>query len=201
MRQRRTAAVRARNPRIVDLRARRNEDRGDRQARTDPFRQATVEEPQPFLAEEPQPEGPIQSGLFLIDTEGGTTHKILGEGPRGVFQLQVPNGRYVVGIEAFSSDAKEAWRDRHGLWQDPIIPGLAAVSDLLILEGGGEIPTSLDEALPTALPSGSHPSRGGTQGGVGAIRTRDRRVGERADRRGSGRPRFHPEIGPVPARA
>ena len=142
----------SRNPRIVDLRARRNEDRGDRQARTDPFARPQ-EEPQPFLAEEPQPEGPIQSGLFLIDTEGGTTHKILGEGPRGVFQLQVPNGRYVVGIEAFSSDAKEAWRDRHGLWQDPIIPGLAAVSDLLILEGGGEIPTSLDEALPTALPT------------------------------------------------
>ena len=143
---------RTRNPRVVDLRAQRNEARGDRQARTDPFRRP-VEEPQPFLVEEPEPEGPIQSGLFLIDTERGTTHQVLGEGPRGVFQLQVPNGRYVVGIEAFSADAKQAWRDRHGLWQDSILPGLAAVSDLLILEGGGEIPTSLDEALPTALPA------------------------------------------------
>ena len=141
-----------RNPRIVDLRGQRNQDRGDQQARTNPFGRPP-EEPQPFLVEEPEPEGPVQSGLFLIDTEGGTTHQVLGEGPRGAFQLQVPNGRYVVGIEAFSADAKEAWRDRHGLWQDPIVPGLAAVSDLLILEGGGEIPTSLDEALPTALPA------------------------------------------------
>ena len=141
-----------RNPRIVGLRAQRNEDRGDQQARTDPFGRP-VEEPEPFLVDEPQPEGPVQSGLFLIDTENGVTHQVLGEGPRGAFQLQVPNGRYVVGVEAFSADRKEAWRDRHGLWQDPILPGLAAVSDLLILEGGGEIPTSLDEALPTALPA------------------------------------------------
>jgi hypothetical protein len=70
-----------------------------------------------------------------------------------VFLLQVPNGRYVVGVEAFSADAKEAWRDRHGLWQDPLVPGLAAMSDLLILRGEGDIPTTLDEALPTALPA------------------------------------------------
>ncbi len=140
------------NPRIVDLRAQRDVDRADQQARLNPF--GTIpEEPQPFIVEEPQPEGPVQSALFLIDTESGARHEIHGEGPRGAFRLQVPNGRYVVGIEAFSPDAKEAWRDRHGLWQDPIVPGLAAVSDLLILSGGGEIPTSLDEALPTALPA------------------------------------------------
>ena len=141
-----------RNPRIVDLRARRNEDRGDRQARLNPFGRPP-EEPEPFIAEEPEPEGPVQSALFLIDIESGAQHEVHGEGPSGVFQLQVPNGRYVVAIEAFSPDAKQAWRDRHGLWQDPIIPGLAAMSDLLILAGGGEIPTSLDEALPTALPA------------------------------------------------
>ena len=141
-----------RNPRIVDLRARRNEDRGDQQARLNPFGRSP-EEPEPFIAEEPEPEGPVQSALFLIDIESGAQHEVHGEGPSGVFQLQVPNGRYVIAIEAFSPDAKEAWRDRHGLWQDPIIPGLAAMSDLLILAGGGEIPTSLDEALPTALPA------------------------------------------------
>jgi hypothetical protein len=141
-----------RNPRIVDFRARRNQDRGAQQARTNPFGRP-IEEPEPFFPEEAEPEGPVQSGLFLIDTESGVTHKVLGEGPQGAFQLKVPNGRYVVGIEAFSPDAKQAWRDRHGLWQDPLFPGLAAMSDLLILEGGGEIPTSLDEALPTALPA------------------------------------------------
>ena len=138
------------NPRIVDLRAQRNEDRGDQQARLNPFG-APPEEPLPLPVEERQPEGPVQSALFLIDTESGEQHEVRGEGPSGVYQLQVPNGRYVVGIEAFSPDAKQAWRDRHGLWQDPLAPGLAAVSDLLILAGGGEIPTSLEEALPTAL--------------------------------------------------
>ena len=142
-----------RNPRgVIDLRARRNEDRGDRQARLSPFARPP-EEPQPFIIEEPKPEGPVQSALFLIDTESGAQYEVHGEGSSGVFQLQVPNGRYVVGIEAFSPDAKQAWRDRHGLWQDPLVPGLAAVSDLLILAGGGEIPTSLDEALPSALPA------------------------------------------------
>jgi hypothetical protein len=141
-----------RNPRIVDIRGQQNPDRGAQQARSNPFG-GRIEEPQPFIVEEPKPEGPVQSGLFLIDTESGVTHKVLGEGPSGAFQLQVPNGRYVVGIEAFSADAKEAWRDRHGLWQAPLFPGLAAMSDLLILRGGGDLPTSLDEALPTALPA------------------------------------------------
>ena len=138
-----------RNPRgVID----RNPDRGDRQARLNPFGRP-VEVPQPFIVEEPVPEGPVQSGLFLIDTESGDRHEVLGEGPEGSFMLQVPNGRYVVGIEAFSADAKEAWRHRHGLWQDPLLPGLASVSDLLILAGGGELPDNLDQALPTALPA------------------------------------------------
>ncbi len=141
------------NPRgVIDLRAQRNQDRGDQQARLNPFAIPT-EEPEPLIAEVPVPEGPVQSALFLIDTESGAQHEVHGEGPSGVFQLQVPNGRYVVGIEAFSPDAKEAWRDRFGLYQNPIPPGLAAMSDLLILAGGGEIPNSLGEALPTALPA------------------------------------------------
>ena len=143
----------SRNPRIVDFRGARNESRGDRQARRDPFG-SPREEPVPFLPEEPaDPDepGPVQSGLFLIDTESGARHEVLGEGPQGAFQLQVPNGRYIVGVEAFSAEDKRAWRDRHGLWQDPLVPGLAAVSDLLILKGGGGLPESLDEALPTAM--------------------------------------------------
>ena len=139
-----------RNPRIVNERPPRNESRGDLQARLNPFGQR-VETPQPMVAAEPEPDGPIRSGLFLIDTEDGDRHEVLGEGPEGAFQLQVDNGRYIIGVEAFSEDAKQAWRDRHGLWQDDIVPGLAAVSDLLILKGGGELPRTLDEALPSAM--------------------------------------------------
>ena len=139
------------NPRIVDVRSRRNESRGERQARSNPFGRIQ-EEPVPFLPEEPEKTAPVQSGLFLIDTETGAHHEVLGEGPRGAFQLLVPNGRYIIGVEAFSPDDKRAWRDRHGLWQDPLVLGLAAVSDLLILKGGGNLPESLEEALPTAMP-------------------------------------------------
>ena len=138
------------NPRGVNMRAGRNETRADRQTRLNPFGRPS-EEPRPFMPEEPEGDAPVGSALFLIDTQSGKRHEVLGEGPEGAFQLQVDNGRYIVGIEAFSADAKQAWRDRHGVWQDNIVPGLAAVSDLLILEGGGEIPESLAEALPTAM--------------------------------------------------
>jgi len=135
---------------VIDLKAPRSESRSDKQRRTDPFG-AVREVPVPFM---PDVSGEnIQSGLFLIDSESGKRYQVRGEGPEGAFQLQVPNGHYVIGLEAFSPRAKKGWRDRHGLWQDPIVPGLAAISDLLILQGGGEVPRSLDEALPTALPA------------------------------------------------
>ena len=135
---------------LIDLRAAREESRADRQRRSNPF-SAVLEAPVAFSPEVADEN--IQSGLFLIDSESGEQYQIRGEGPKGAFQLLVPNGHYIVGLETFSPHTKKAWRDRHGLWQDPIVPGLAAISDLLILEGGGELPTSLDEALPTALPA------------------------------------------------
>ena len=142
-------AAAPRRPVGLDLKAERNESWSDKQRRSDPF--AVVSEvPVAFMPE--VSEENVQSGLFLIDSESGERYQVRGEGPKGAFQLQAPNGHYIVGLEAFSPHAKKAWRDRHGLWQDPIVPGLAAISDLLILQGGGEVPTSLDEALPTALP-------------------------------------------------
>ena len=139
-----------RRPDGRDLRAERNESRSAKQRRTNPFGEVR-EVPVPFMPE--VAEENIQSGLFLIDSESGKRYQVRGEGRRGAFQLQVPNGHYVLGLEAFSPHAKRAWRDRHGLWQDPIASGLAAISDLLILQGGGEVPTSLDEAVPRALPA------------------------------------------------
>ena len=139
-----------RRPDGWDLRAERNESRSDKQRRTNPF--GDVREIPVALMPDVSEEN-IQSGLFLIDSQSGTKHEVRGEGRAGAFQLQVPNGHYVVGLEAFNPHAKTAWRDRHGLWQDSIVPGLAAISDLLILEGGGEVPMSLDEAIPRALPA------------------------------------------------
>ena len=143
-------AAAPRTPDGLDLRAERNESRSDKQRRSNPFG-VVREVPVAFMLQ--VSEENVQSGLFLIDSESGERYQVRGEGPKGAFQLQAPNGHYIVGLEAFSPHAKKAWRDRHGLWQDPIVPGLAAISDLLILQGGGEVPTSLDEALPTALPA------------------------------------------------
>jgi len=143
-------AAAPRTPDGLDLRAERNESRSDKQRRSNPFG-VVREVPVAFMLQ--VSEENVQSGLFLIDSESGERYQVRGEGPKGAFQLQAPNGHYIVGLEAFSPHAKKAWRDRHGLWQDPVVPGLAAISDLLILQGGGEVPTSLDEALPTALPA------------------------------------------------
>jgi len=134
----------------VDLRAARNENRSDKQKRMNPFGEVR-EVPVPFVAH--VSEKRIQSGLFLIDPESGRPYEVRGTGTAGTFQLLALNRHYIVGLEAFSPDDRKAWRDRHGLWQDPIVPGLAAMFDLLILEGGGELPTSLDQALPMALPA------------------------------------------------
>jgi hypothetical protein len=139
-----------RKPQVRDVREERNVSRSDIQARTNPFGRVE-EEPIPFMPE--VLEENVESGLFLVDTESGDVHEVRGDGPEGALQLQLPNGHYVVGLEAFNPQGKKAWRARYGLWQDPIVPGLAAISDLLILRGGGEIPTSLDEALPGALPA------------------------------------------------
>jgi hypothetical protein len=139
-----------RRPAGRDVRAERDVSRSDTQARRNPFGRVE-EEPIPFMPE--ARDGNVESGLFLVDTESGDAHEVRGDGPEGALKLQLPNGHYVVGVEAFNPRTKRAWRDRYGLWQDPIVPGLAAISDLLILRGGGEIPTSLDEALPAALPA------------------------------------------------
>lgn len=131
----------------MDLRARRSVTRLQKQRNaSNPF--AVEEVAVRFLAETT---AAVESGMFLIDTESGAQHEVRGEGPEGAFQLQVPNGHYVIGIEAFGSGESRAWRERHGVWQDSLVLGLAAMSDLLILDGGGGLPNSLDQAIPTAM--------------------------------------------------
>ncbi|GMR12672.1 MAG: hypothetical protein BMS9Abin29_0863 [Gemmatimonadota bacterium] len=140
------------NPGLIDMRARRNVSREDRQRRSNPFGSDEVAEPfMPAEPEKPQVAARVVSGLFLIDENTAERSEVRGEGPEGAFQLLVPNGRYIVGVEAFSPDEKKAWRDRRGLWQDELPFGLASVSDLLILKGGGPNPETLAEAIPSAM--------------------------------------------------
>jgi len=97
-------------------------------------------------------EGPVESGLYLVPVDGGQALDTLGDAPEGVFTMEVPQGRYVSSMELYEPGAKRAWRARQGLVQAPLTPGLAAVSDLLILKAGASLPTSLDEAIPEVRP-------------------------------------------------
>lgn len=90
----------------------------------------------------------FQTGLFLHSIPDQNGYRVLGDDPNGSFSLMVPNGSYVIGLEILEVSAKSAWRSRKGLWQDPLTPGLASASDLLVLDGGGDVPNTLEEAIP-----------------------------------------------------
>ena len=98
-----TGSSRFRDPLApIDVRAEREVSRIDRQKqRRNPFvREEEVAES--FLADEARA---IEAGLFLIRTEvggSGPVAEVRSDKREGAFQLQVPNGRYIVGLESFS---------------------------------------------------------------------------------------------------
>jgi hypothetical protein len=91
---------------------------------------------------------PLQAGLFLVPVDSGSAAEVRGTQEAGVFTLHAPPGRYVSSLEVFDAADKRAWRARQGVQQVPLVPGLVAVSDLLILDQGAQLPASLDEAIP-----------------------------------------------------
>jgi hypothetical protein len=99
-------------------------------------------------APEPEIDGPVEAGLFLIPEDGGDAPEVRGTEAQGVLTLSAPTGRYVSSLEVFDAADKRAWRARQGVRQVPLVPGLVAVSDLLILEEGAAFPANLDEAIP-----------------------------------------------------
>lgn len=96
----------------------------------------------------PAPEGDVLAGLTLVPEDGGREIAVRGRDAEGTFTLAAPTGRYVSSLEVFDPRGRRAWRARQGVRQVPIVPGLVAVSDLLVLEEGSPLPASLDEALP-----------------------------------------------------
>lgn len=91
----------------------------------------------------------VRSGLFLVPVdEGGTAAEVKGTDTEGVFTLHAAPGHYVSSLEVFDSADARAWRARQGVRQDPLVPGLVAVSDLLVLEEGATLPSTLEEAIP-----------------------------------------------------
>jgi tetratricopeptide (TPR) repeat protein len=141
-------------PRIINMRRPQTEERSDRQQRSsNPFMRQ-VEEPEPFYQQEPEPDidKPILSGLILIDEATEERYEIRGEGPDAAYMLQVPNGRYIMSLEALDEETSRGWRDRYGVWQDDLVFGLAGLSDILVLRDEPELPDALVDALPQAMP-------------------------------------------------
>ena len=93
--------------------------------------------------------GSAQAALLLAPEDGGPLTEVRGADPEGVFTLKAPPGRYVSSLEVFDAEGQRAWRARQGVKQVPMVPGLVAVSDLMILDRDAPFPSSLDEAIPT----------------------------------------------------
>ena len=111
-------------------------------------------DPPPAAASRPTGvEGPVQAGFFLAPESGGDIVSTEGTEQEGVFTLRAPTGRYVSSIEVFEPEARRAWRARQGVSQEPIIRGLVALSDLMVLREGALLPADLDEAVPLARPN------------------------------------------------
>lgn len=103
----------------------------------------------PGAVEPAQVPGPVQAGLFLVPAEGEEGGaEVRGTDASGVLTLTAPPGRYVSSLEVLDAPGRRAWRARQGITQVALVPGLVAVSDLLILEDGAPFPASLEEALP-----------------------------------------------------
>lgn len=119
-------------------------------ARRSGFGQTEPASTPPTDQEEPQ--APVKAGFFLVPEWGGEMVSTEGTDREGVFSMTAPQGRYVSSMEVFEPDEKRAWRARQGVSQEPMVRGLVALSDLLILREGAPAPASLDEAIPLARP-------------------------------------------------
>jgi hypothetical protein len=88
--------------------------------------------------------------VFLVSEDGEQTFETRGEGAFGVVTHLAPPGQYLLSIEAHNAAAGFAWRNRHGVGQNALPLGLAAVSDLLFLDPDGALPDTFEEAVPRA---------------------------------------------------
>jgi hypothetical protein len=92
-----------------------------------------------------------RAGLFVVPVDGDTvfaaTTRASPEGVAHLF-LEVPATPSVISLEVVDPAAGRAGRLRHGLPLSPIPPDLATLSDLLLLDGEGDEPGTLEEALP-----------------------------------------------------
>ena len=132
---------------------------------------ATHSHPIPWLEPGDQADAPDRAGLFAMAVEDGRLHRAErvgggaggaegaegsegegAEGAEGASLLDVPTGPYVVSSEAWSPSARRAGRLRKGVPARPAPEDVATLSDILLLEHVDAQPSSLEAAVPLALP-------------------------------------------------
>lgn len=98
-----------------------------------------------------RPTGPVRAGLFLVNPDSAERREArrLGRESGGV-SVRAPMGRYLASVEVWSPEEARAGRARAGVRLHELAPDVAALSDLLLLEAGPELPESLESAVPRA---------------------------------------------------
>lgn len=145
------------------------------------------------------PHAPPEAALFLLQQGEGVPRRfdVDATGRRGVATGRVPLDAYLLSLEVVDAAHREAWRHRRGVGLSTLHPEVIELSDLLLLEPGGD-PVEpgtarapgdrLERHLERALP-GDHFPRGtvevawelyGVPGGDGSLRFR--LTAERDDR-------------------
>jgi hypothetical protein len=162
---RRAAVARRPRPRGIILDDRPRETRADPFAAADPFGAGAFGVPEPVEEEaaddDPRASRTAPHSFFVLplggdgESDGAPFRVFDGTGTQGTGSAVVPNGRYVVSIEALDPEGSRGWRARQGLAQRTIPPDLPSVSDLVVLSSPGpEAPPvrSFEEALPRLRP-------------------------------------------------
>lgn len=114
----------------------------------DPFAAFAAPPPPP-----PAAASSVESGVFVLTPEGERLVDQRGAEREGVVTARVPNGDYIFGMEVLEDADDRGWRVRGGVRQEDLPFGLAAISDVVLLDPAGDLPESLDEALPRVLGS------------------------------------------------
>lgn len=101
------------------------------------------------------PEGTrVRAGLGVLPLAAADSDPIVAiedDAPSsGRLVTMAPYGPLLVSVEAIAPTERRIARARHGIEVQPIVPGLMALSDLLLLDGADEMPETFEEAVAIA---------------------------------------------------
>jgi hypothetical protein len=115
---------------------------------------ARHDHPRPWMDAGEQADMPDRIGLFALPVDGGEPMDAERVGSAsGALMIDLPVGAWVISAESWSPAERRAGRYRIGFDRAPSAPGVAVLSDILLLAPSESTPHALEEALPSALPT------------------------------------------------